>query len=173
MSEDAPPPLERVVEAMLFLGGQPLSPARACEAVRGLTTEQFQQAAARLNQWYREQGRPYRIMPRGDGLELVLRPDYRVVRERLQGAVREARLSQAAQDTLALVAYRQPITRQEVEALRGGDSQALLRQLVRLGLVSVQRGSAEQPEPAYSTTRRFLEVMGLTSLEDLPRADDT
>jgi segregation and condensation protein B len=172
MADEAPPPLERIVEAMLFIGGAPLSPARACEAVRGLTAEQFQQAVSRLNRSYREQGRPYRILPRGDGLEIALRPDFHVVRERLQGSVREARLSQAAQDTLALVAYRQPIKRQEVEALRGGDSLSLLRQLVRLGLASVQRGSADQPEPVYSTTRRFLELMGVASLDDLPRADE-
>ena len=58
------------------------------------------------------------------------------------------------------------------EALRGGDSLGLLRQLVRLGLVSVQRGGGGQPEPVYGTTRRFLELMGLASLDDLPRPED-
>ncbi len=168
MDEVSPPPLDRIVEALLFVGGPPLTAQTACGIVQGLTPEQFRESAARLNQAYRAQGRPYRILPRGDGLEMALRPGFLEVRERLQGGTREARLSQPALDTLSLVAFRQPITREEVEALRGGDSLTLLRQLVRLGLVAVQRGE----EPAYVTTRRFLEMMGIDSVEDLPRADD-
>lgn len=164
---ESPPPLERIIEAMLFVGGPPLTASRAAEVVRGLTVEGFQEAIARLNRSYREQGRPYRITPRGGGHEMALRPDFRQVRERLHG-VREVRLSREAQDALSLVAYRQPITRQEVEALRGGDSLGLLRQLVRVGLVAVQRGE----EPVYCTTRRFLKELGIENLEDLPRPED-
>ncbi len=170
MADDAPPPLERLLEALLFVGGEPLTFKRAVEVVgRGLEREQFAEAMARLAQSYRDQGRPYRASPRGGGHELALRPGFRSVRERLHGAVREARLSQPAIDTLALVANRQPVTRHEVDSLRGGDSLSLLRQLVRLGLVVVQRGP---DEPTYCTTPRFLEMMGLNSLDDLPRPAD-
>jgi segregation and condensation protein B len=103
---------------------------------------------------------------------MALRPGFRDVRERLHGGQREARLSPPALDTLALVAYRQPVTRQEVDSLRGADSQALLRQLVRLGLVAVQRGDAGQKEVAYGTTSRFLRLFGLRGLDDLPRTQD-
>ena len=167
MADVSPPPLLRIVEALLFVGGEPLTYERAAESVRGLAREQYAEAVAELGQAYRDEGRPYRVSPRGGGHELVLRPGFRGVRERLQGTAREARLSQPAIDALALVANRQPVTRQEVDSLRGGDSLALLRQLVRLGLVSVQRGP---DEPFYATTPRFLEMMGLNSLEDLPRA---
>jgi segregation and condensation protein B len=173
-NEAVPPPLERIVEALLFVGGAPLSVVRACETVRGLTSVQFSESIASLNREYRQQGRPYRIALRDKGYELVLRPAFRTVRERLSGrgagAAREAKLSQPAQDTLALVAYRQPVTRQEVDCLRGADSLALLRQLVRLGLVSVQSGTAG--EVCYSTTMRFLTMFGLRSLDDLPRTQD-
>lgn len=168
----APPPLRRIVEAMLFIGGAPLTLERAAEALRGLTAEQFRELLDDLNRDYRHQGRPYRIQARERGYELVLQPRFRGVMDRLYGSTREARLSHSALDVLALVAYRQPITRQEVEALRGAESSSALRQLVRLGLIAVQRGDAAQREVAYSTTSRFLALFQLRSLEDLPRTQD-
>ncbi len=172
VAETPPAPL-RIVEALLFTGGAPLTAAQACEIVRGLTAEQFLQALDALNQDYRRQGRPYLIQPQGQGYVLALRPRFRKVIERMHGATREARLSAAALDALALVAYRQPATKQEVDSLRGGESGALLRQLVRRGLIAVvQRADAEQREIAYGTTPRFLELFGLSSLEDLPRTQD-
>jgi segregation and condensation protein B len=172
-AEDTPPAPVRIVEALLFTGGAPLTAAQACEVIRGLTPEQFQQAIDTLNQDYRRQGRPYAIQAQGQGHVLTLRPRYRKVIDRLYGGTREARLSPAAIDVLALVAYRQPATRQEVDSLRGAESGALLRQLVRRGLITVvQRGDAAQREVAYGTTPRFLELFGLSSLEDLPRTQE-
>jgi segregation and condensation protein B len=168
----APPPLRRIVEAMLFIGGAPLTAQRAAEAVRGLSADEFRAILDELNRDYRQQGRPYRIYQREQGWELALQPRFRGVLDRLYGSTREARLSPAALDVLALVAYRQPITRQEVEALRGVESSSVLRQLVRLGLIALQRGQADQREVAYSTTARFLSLFQLRSLDDLPRTQD-
>jgi segregation and condensation protein B len=168
----SPPPLARILEAILFVGGAPLTAVRAGEALRGLTAAQFSQVIDALNRDYRLQGRPYRIQARDQGFELVLLPRYRVVLERLYGSAREARLSGAALDVLALVAYRQPAARQEVESLRGSDCGAPLRQLVRLGLIAVQRGDAGRREVAYGTTPRFLQLFRLRSLDDLPRTQD-
>ncbi|MHB1425059.1 MAG: SMC-Scp complex subunit ScpB [Gemmataceae bacterium] len=168
----APPPLRRIVEAMLFVGGAPLTAARAAEAVRGLSVEQFRDILDGLNRDYRQQGRPYRVQMREQGYELVLQPRFRGVLDRLYGSTREARLSPAALDVLALVAYRQPTTKQEVEALRGAESGGVLRQLVRLGLIAVQRGEAEQREVVYRTTSRFLSLFQLRGLDDLPRTQD-
>lgn len=175
MSEEnlpAPPPLPRIVEAMLFIGGAPLTATMACEAVRGLTPAGFSQLLDELNRTYRRQGRPYRIQPRDHGYELVLRPPFRGVLERLYGATREARLSSAALEVLALVAYRQPVGKNEIDSLRGGESATALRQLVRLGLAAVQRGDADQHEALYHTTPRFLTTFHLRSLDDLPRTGD-
>jgi segregation and condensation protein B len=168
----APPPLARIVEALLFVGGAPLTAARAAEVVRGLTLEQFSESIAALNRAYRAQGRPYRINPRDQGHELALRPGFRVVVERLHGATREARLTQVALDALSIVAYRQPIARQEVDSLRGAPSMSVLRQLVRLGLIAVQRGDGTRGEALYGTTPRFLKLFQLRSLDDLPRTQD-
>ena len=126
-----------------------------------------------LNRAYRLQNRPYTILARGEGHALVLRPRYRGVMEKLYGGQREARLSTAAIDVLALVAYRQPATKAEVDSLRGADSGGLLRQLVRRGLIQVvYRADAAQREVSYGTTPRFLEWFGLQSLDDLPRTQD-
>lgn len=168
----APPPLRRIIEALLFVGGAPLTFERAAEAVRGLSAEQFREILDELNRDYRQQGRPYRLQMREQGCELVLQPRFRGIHDRLYGSAREARLSPAALDVLALVAYRQPITRQEVEALRGAESTGALRQLVRLGLIAVRRGESEQREVTYSTTPRFLTLFQLRSLDDLPRTQD-
>jgi segregation and condensation protein B len=169
----APPSPLRIVEALLFVGGAPLTAQRVEEVIRGFSPEQFVDALDTLNRAYRLQGRPYAILARADGYVLSLRPKYRGVMEKLYGGQREARLSTAAIDVLALVAYRQPATKAEIDSLRGADSAALLRQLVRRGLIHVvYRADAAQREVSYGTTPRFLEWFGLQNLDDLPRTQD-
>jgi segregation and condensation protein B len=168
-----PPPLPRIIEALLFVGGPPLTAERAVAAIRGLTPTQFSQAVDDLNRDYRRQQRPYAIRPQGEGFVLTLRPRYRPLVENLYGAPREARLSPAAIDVLALVAYRQPATKQEIDSLRGAESGPLLRQLVRRGVITVlERAEASQREVSYGTTNRFLELFGLKNLDDLPQTQD-
>jgi len=170
---EPPPDPMRIIEALLFVGGPPLNAVRAGEIIRGLGPGQFLQAIATLNRTYRDQGRPYAIVPQGQGHVLTLRPRFRGVIEKLYGGVREARLSTVALDVLSLVAYRQPASKQEIDSLRGAESGPLLRQLVRRGLIMVvQRAEAGTREVFYGTTPRFLELFGLRSLDDLPRTQD-
>ncbi len=169
----APPPLPRIVEALLFVGGAPLTAARACETIRGLSDGQFVETVAALNAEYRAQGRPYLVQAQADGYVMALRPRFKGVPEKLYGGQRAARLSPAVLDVLALVAYRQPATKQEIDTLRGSDCGGLLRQLVRRGLVAVvHRGDAERREVTYGTTARFLELFQLRSLDDLPQTQE-
>ncbi len=158
---DPPPSPLRIIEAMLFLGGPPLTAAKACSAVRGLTPDRFRDLADELARLYRTQRRPYSVLPEGDGYVVRVGPAYRGVRDRLAGGPREARLSGPAVEVLSLVAYRQPIPKSDVDALRGADSGGVLRQLVRLGLVASDGGG-------YATTPRFLRLFGLGGLDDLP-----
>jgi segregation and condensation protein B len=167
-----PPPLKRILEAILFVGGLPLTAGRAADIIRGLSAEDFQSAVEELNQEYREYRRPYEIASKGDGFVFALRPGYKHVLTRLHGGTREARLSAAALDVLALVAYRQPLNRVDIDALRGARSSAVLRQLVRRGLVVMEPGEGENRQATYRTTPRFLEIFGLASLDDLPRVQD-
>ena len=168
-----PPQPLRIIEALLFVGGAPLTAKRARELLRGLSEDAFTEVIDRLNDDYRRQARPYLIQPRGHGWVLTLRPRYRHVVEKLYGGVREARLSTTAIDVLALVAYRQPAAKPDIDAVRGADSGALLRQLVRRGLIQVVPTQPDQPkEVAYATTPRFLEMFDLQSLDDLPKTHD-
>jgi segregation and condensation protein B len=168
----APPPL-RIIEALLFVGGAPLTATRAAEIIRGFTADQFLQAIDALNRDYRRQGRPYAIVSQGQGYVLTLRRRFRGIIDKLYGGVREARLSTAALDVLSLVAYRQPASKQEIDSMRGAESASLLRQLLRRGLIMVvQRGEVNQREIFYGTTPRFLELFDLRSLDDLPRTQD-
>jgi segregation and condensation protein B len=146
----------------------------ACAAVRGLTADAFRAAVDSLNRRYRSQNRPYAIQPRDDGFVLAVLPTQRGLRERLHGGPRETRLTQPALDVLAVVAYRQPVAKAEVDAVRGTDSGSVLRQLVRLGLIAVQhRADSGTREVRYGTTPRFLRVFGLASLDELPRLGET
>jgi len=169
----SPPAPLRIIEAILFVGGPPLTASRAAEIIRGLSPAQFQDIIDTLNRDYRRQARPYTIVTQGQGHVLTLRPRHRGVIDKLYGGIREARLSTAALDVLSLVAYRQPATKQEIDSLRGAESGGLLRQLVRRGLIMVaHRGEAGSREISYGTTPRFLDLFGLRNLEDLPRTQD-
>jgi len=173
-AEETPPSPEQIIEAMLFVGGHPLTADAVCSAVRGVTLEGFTTAIDSLTRRYRQQRRPYSILPRDNGFVLAILPTYRKLRERLFGGPREARLNQPSLDVLSVVAYRQPIGKAEVDTIRGTDSGSILRQLVRLGLVAVQhRAEAGIREVRYGTTPRFLKVFGLNSLDELPRLGDT
>ncbi len=101
---------------------------------------------------------------------MSLRQAFASVRNRFYGKVREARLSQAAVDTLAIVAYRQPLTSDQVSQLRGTPSGHLLTQLVRRRLLAVERVEGTR-QVLYRTSDRFLELFGLESLEDLPDSE--
>src|SRR5438876_3919056 len=108
---------EQIVEAALFVGGPPLTAEKFQSAVR-VPVEVFHDAVDALNRRYKSQRRPYSIQPKDGGHVVALRPQFHSLREKLFGGPREARLSQAALDVLSLVAYRQPIDKPEIDALR-------------------------------------------------------
>jgi segregation and condensation protein B len=162
-----PPTPLQIIEALLFVGGPPLKPEHAADAVRGLTADQFRDCVDTLNRVYRSQDRPYSVTSGPDGYVLRVLPKYAGVKEKLYGGPREARLNQPALDVVALVAYRQPATKAEIDSARGADSGGVLRQLVRLGLIAAAK--ADGGDPVYSTTERFLEVFRLKDLDDLPQ----
>jgi len=164
-----------ILEAILFVGNrenQPLSAARAAELMRGVEPEEIPSLVDELNEGYLANGRPYLVSHAGSGYGLVLRERFHPLRNRFYGRVREARLSQAAVDVLAVVAYQQPLTAEEVNRLRGKPSNHVLAQLVLRGLLRVERKESLGRQAGYSTTDRFLRLFGLGSLEDLPHSED-
>ena len=125
-----------------------------------------------LNRRYAARGAPYRIVGEEDGYRLTLCREFHPLRNRFYGRIREARLSQAAIDVLALVAYRQPLTGEKIGRLRGKPSSHVLAHLVRRGLLRIERPDAKRRTPHYYTTDRFLRLFNLQSLDDLPRSED-
>jgi segregation and condensation protein B len=175
--DDDPCPIcpRTLLEAMLFVGNhqnEPLTSARAAELMRGVSPEEIPSLVDELNAQYAARGSPYRIASEGAGYRISLRGKYHGVRDKFYGRIREARLSQAAVDVLAIVAYRQPILGEEVSRLRGKPSAQLLSQLVRRELLQIERPPGKRRPVSYRTTARFLELFGLDGLDDLPESED-
>lgn len=164
-----------VLEAMLFVGrpdNQPLTSEQLAGLMRGVTADEIEQLIAELNARYTEEGRPYEIVRQGFGYRLTLRSQYAPLRDRYYGRLRRVRLSQAAIEVLALVAYNQPVTADQVARLRGTASGNVLRHLVRRQLLRVERPQTKPRKARYFTTQRFLEVFHLGNLSDLPRSEE-
>ncbi|MGH7288111.1 MAG: SMC-Scp complex subunit ScpB [Myxococcota bacterium] len=156
------------MEALVLGAPEPVSAQKMAEVVPGLDAEDARALVAELGREYEEQGRAFEIWEVAGGYQLRTRPEYASYL-RLLHRERPLRLSRAALETLAVVAYRQPVTRAEVEAVRGVEADAVLKNLLERQLVRIA-GHREVPgrPMLYGTTRRFLEVFGLGELEDLP-----
>lgn len=164
-----------ILEAMLFVGhpqNEPLTAASVAGMMRGVLPEEIDDLVRELNDEYASDGAPYTIASVEAGYQLQLLDAYAPLHDKMLGRVREARLSQAAIDILAVIAYQQPITRSEIDKLRGRPAGGTLSQLVRRDLLRIERPDTKPREPRYYTTDRFLKLFGLDSLDDLPRSQD-
>lgn len=178
VDDDSIVPVEplTILEAMLFVGDPqniPLRPEKAAVLMRGVSVQEIHQLVSELNNRYKSDACPWHIRLEQDGYYLRLRDEYASVRDVFYGKVRLARLSQSAIDVLALVAYEQPLTADDVNRLRGVQSNAILNQLVQRNLLRVERERRGTRSVAvYFTTERFLDLFALESLEDLPQSEE-
>ena len=163
----------QILEAALFVGGVELTAEKLAGVLKGEFTPEFVVRTLNdLTRRYAAENRPYEIRCEENLYRLALRSEYELLRRRVFGlGPKEVKLTQEALEILSLVAYRQPISREKIEATREGNAGNVLRQLVRRQLVAVTR-DAESDEVRYATTPRFLEVFGVSSLDELPRAED-
>ena len=162
-----------ILEAMLFVGdpnGQPLIPAQVAKMMRGVSVQEIDDLISDLNCAYQDTGSVYEIRRQDAGYVMALRDQYDGLRERFYGTVRETKLSQVAIDVLAVVAYNQGISRQEIDAMRDQSSGSVLSQLVRRKMLRLERTEEKPRKTIYFTTARFLQVFGLEDIEDLPQA---
>ena len=169
--DDTPVTPESIVEAILFVGhpqNDPLTARLMASYLRGVSPNEVDSLIEELNATYERQNAAYRISSEGAGYRMTLREDLGWLREAFYGKVREAKLTQAAIDLLAIVAYHQPVERSRVDALRGQPSGAVLNQLVRRELLSVEYTDEKPRKKMFRTTERFLDLFGLESIEDLP-----
>jgi len=159
------------LEALCFAAAEPLGPARLA-GMLGVRPSDVKALAAKLNEQYDTNGHGLRIEQIAGGWQLVTRADLDTVLIRLRGPAKDARLSPAALETLAIIAYRQPILKADIESIRGVGVGPIMRTLQERGLVRVVGRHESLGSPLlYGTTRAFLDHFGLNALKDLPQPD--
>jgi segregation and condensation protein B len=179
--------LSQVIEALLFSAQKPLSTRELTDAIKGAGAEdesspnefagvavaEVSAALEQLKVECIEQQRAFQLNERADGWQFATDPKYAQWVRQLFPAPKPARLSAPALETLAIIAYRQPITRADVEAVRGVNIDAVLQTLMERGLVKIA-GRAEIPgRPLlYETTQFFLDHFGLRNLDELPNVEE-
>ncbi len=164
--------LSGAVEALIFVSGNPLPIKRLTEVLE-VSADEVKDAIERLSERYLESGSSLQIMEVAGGFQLRTRPTYSTYVNRFLERKKKSTLSSAAMETLAIVAYKQPITRAEMEAIRGVGVDGVLKSLLDKRLLKVT-GVKEVPgrPNLYGTTRHFLEYFGINSLKDLPPIED-
>jgi segregation and condensation protein B len=159
------------LEAVLFLAREPINTRKLAQLAHLADGTEARTLIRRLNRWYDETGSAFVAEELAGGFQLLSRPQFGGWLRRLYGGPADIRLSAPALETLAVVAYRQPVMRSEIEAIRGVDCGEILRQLMDRNLVRAAGRAEELGRPyLYATTKRFLQVFGLKHLDDLPRA---
>lgn len=161
------PPLPAALEAVLLVTDEPVPAVTLAQVVERPTGE-VEQVLASLAAEYAEQGRGFELRQVAGGWRLYTRADCAPYVERFVLDGQQARLTQAALETLAVIAYRQPVTRQRVSAVRGVNVDGVVRTLVARGLVVEAGRDEESGATQYRTTTYLLERLGLQSLEELP-----
>jgi segregation and condensation protein B len=158
----------RIVEALILSSPDPIAATRLAEIIPYCDAGQVKDLVNELNTEYTEQDRSFEIWEIAGGYQIRTRAEFSGYVQKLQKE-RALRLSQAALETLAIIAYRQPVTRAEIEEVRGVDAGAVVKSLLERHLIRIA-GQREVPgrPMLYATTRRFLEVFGLERLKDLP-----
>ncbi len=164
--------LRQIIETLVFAAETPVSPARLAE-LAGRTASEVSAAVDQLNQEYDDTGRTFRIHRVAQGYQLYTLPEYAGWVRAMYKRQFVHRLSKPALEVLAIVAYRQPVTRPEIEKLRGVDCSGPLLTLLERRLIATA-GRARRPGSPflYRTTREFLRYFGLESLEDLPPLEE-
>jgi segregation and condensation protein B len=165
-------PLAKLLEAALFAASRPLTLEELASLEPDVAESAIRAALDEIRTTYDVQ-HGVELVEIAEGWQFLTRREYAETIERAQFALRPRRLSPAALETLAIIAYRQPVGRLEVDEIRGVDSGAVLDKLLERGLIEVvTRGEGLGRPLLYGTTPSFLEILGLKDLEDLPRLEE-
>jgi segregation and condensation protein B len=168
----AKPTVESVVEAVLFASDEPLREARLADIV-GTRAKQIRQHIKSLNEKYEANNNAFRIEQVAGGYQMLTLSPYNHWLKKLLRVRDESKLSPAALETLAIIAYKQPVIRADIEAVRGVAASEMIRSLMYKGLVKIVGRAEVLGRPMlYGTTKKFLEVFGLNSLKDLPKIEE-
>lgn len=168
---ERPPELANL-EAVLFLAKEPLGSRKLAQLASLADGTKARTLVRELNRRYDEERRAFRVVEVAGGFQLLTRPKFAPWLRRSHGSQVEVRLSAPAMETLAVVAYRQPVLRADIEAVRGVQCGEILRQLMERDLVRIVGRSEDLGRPfLYGTTKQFLQVFGLRHLDELPRPE--
>jgi len=164
--------ISKVVETLLFITDQPVGLKKLCKIAETENEDLVKEAIASVQKEYLEAGRAVQILEVAGGYQMATKPEYGRWVRRLFEEKLTMRLSSAALETLAIIAYRQPITRAEIELIRGVEVIAPLETLVERGLVKVAGRKETVGRPLlYGTTQDFLRLFGLNSVDELPHLE--
>ena len=167
------PNLDNIVLALLFASDEPLSARKIAALVEDVTVADVKSAIETWNARADAEAWSIGIEQVAGGYRLATRPDYATYVSRLYAGRRKFRLSRAGLETLAIVTYKQPITRAEIESIRGVGSGSVIANLMERSLVQITGKAKVLGAPfLYGTTQEFLEYLGLNSLRDLPSMED-
>ena len=160
---------DQIIESLLFANPDPLSQS-LLNQVFDKPVPFLNDAVKRLNEFYLKNKKPYFIDNIAGGYQLVTKPEFDIWIRRLLGKSNKLILSAAALDALAIIAYKQPIGRYDIEAIRGVDSSGVIKTLLSRNLIMIKgRGDGPGRPLLYSTTKLFLEKFGLNRLSDMPK----
>jgi segregation and condensation protein B len=160
------------VEAALFAADEPLTPRRLAAVADLADAGEARRLVRRLQLFYDQDQSAFQVEEIAGGFQLLTRPPFHPWLTRMRRTGNDLRLSPAARETLAIVAYRQPIMRADIEGIRGVQCGDMLQLLMERGLVRIAGRDESLGRPIlYGTTRKFLQVFGLKSLRDLPQAE--
>ena len=164
--------LKKVLETLLFITDAPLPASRIAQLCGIKNRERIENALAELRKSYNEEGRTLQLMQVAGGWQLATRPEYGLWVRKLYQNKMTVRLTQAALETLCIIAYKQPLTRAEIEAIRGVEVIGPLETLTQRRLITVvgRRESIGRPI-LYGVTSEFLRQFGLNYLDDLPKLE--
>jgi len=166
-------PLSQLIEAALFSSARPLTLDELNALDPDVSDAEIKAALDQLREHYDFDGHGVEVVELGGGYQIVTRPALAAALERAQLAQRSPRLTAAMLETLAVIAYRQPVGRAEIEEIRGVNGSGVLRSLQERGLIEVTGRSEGLGRPLlYGTTPMFLELLGMPDLVNLPRADE-
>ncbi len=161
------------LEAILFIAREPLNTRKLSRFANLADGTQARTLIRQLNERYDASGRAFRVQQVAGGYQLMTRQKVAPWLRRLAHVPAETRLSAPALETLAVIAYRQPVPRADIEAIRGVNCGEILRQLMDRDLVRIGGRGEELGRPyLYATTKRFLELFGLNQIDELPRASE-
>jgi len=164
---------KQIIEALIFASDFPLSVKKICQIADDLSESDIEEIITELKSEYENHNRGFYLKKTAGGYEFVSRPEYSIWVSRLMAGRRKNRLSRAALETVAIIAYHQPVTGVEVERIRGVDCSGPLRTLLERSLIEIAGREKAPGRPIiYRTSDDFLRYFGVDTVKDLPRLEE-